>query len=309
MDITALPPTASLRRSDPVGRWQLLIPSGVVQEGPIHVHPYAGESLSVDVGEGAKVMIVEESGSKLKTQNSKPKGWSFAVDIQLHSTATLTYISLQTLPSDMHCILRHRATIGQEAALSLHIATLGGSTVNHALVSEVRGVGGTSTINWLFFARDHDCQTLSVRNVYAGRKGGGEVTMKGVVQEHAHVVAHGVIEISPGGGGTDTYLTQSVLMLDPTALVDAVPGLEIKTNDVKASHSASITRVSEEDLFYAAARGIPDIEARRMIVEGFLGELIARVPVVELRDGLSRAIEATCAPLLHRSDRSGAGGG
>ena len=102
--------------------------------------------------------------------------------------------------------------------------------------------------------------------------------MKGIAQDKAHAAAHGIIMIGPQGNGTDTYLTQSVLMLDATAKVDAVPALEIKTNDVKASHSASVARVSPEDLFYFASRGIPAKEARQMFVEGFLGEVVQRFP-------------------------------
>ena len=65
-----------------------------------------------------------------------------------------------------------------------------------------------------------------------------------------------MIEIGPEGTGTDACLTQEVLMLDPTAKVDAIPALEIRTNDVKASHSASVSRVTEEDLFYFGSRGL-----------------------------------------------------
>jgi Fe-S cluster assembly scaffold protein SufB len=86
-----------------------------------------------------------------------------------------------------------------------------------------------------------------------------------------------MIEISPGGGGTDTYLTEDVLMLDRTAKVDAIPGLEIKTNDVKASHSATVTRVTPEDLFYFSARGIPEHEARAMYIQGFLSDLAQKI--------------------------------
>jgi Fe-S cluster assembly scaffold protein SufB len=95
-----------------------------------------------------------------------------------------------------------------------------------------------------------------------------------VAEGKAYVRCDGLLEIGPGGGGTDAYLTEDVLMLDPTAKIDAVPGLEIKTNDVKASHSATVSRVTPEDLFYFAARGISQAEARRMYVEGFLNSVL-----------------------------------
>ena len=66
-------------------------------------------------------------------------------------------------------------------------------------------------------------------------------------------------------------------MLDATAKIDAVPALEIKTNDVKASHSATVARVTPEDLFYFATRGIPERAARAMFVQGFLGQIAERI--------------------------------
>ena len=80
-------------------------------------------------------------------------------------------------------------------------------------------------------------------------------------------------------------------MLDRTAKVDAIPGLEIKTNDVKASHSATVSRVTEEDLFYFGSRGIAEREARRMFVEGFLGELVAKIGDSASRKAILEALE------------------
>ena len=75
----------------------------------------------------------------------------------------------------------------------------------------------------------------------------------------------------------DTYLTEAVLMLDPSARIDAVPALEIRTNDVKASHSATVSRVTPEDLFYLQSRGLPERSARTMFVDGFLRDLAHRI--------------------------------
>ena len=81
-------------------------------------------------------------------------------------------------------------------------------------------------------------------------------------------------------------------MLDDTAKVDAIPGLEIKTNDVKASHSATISKVTPEDLFYFASRGIAEKEARRMYVQGFLGDLTKRIEHTALRESVLEKIIA-----------------
>ncbi len=146
-------------------------------------------------------------------------------------------------------------------------------------------------MDWTFYAKGNEKQMLTVRNIFDGRDGSGEILMRGVAEEKGHCVAKGMIEIGLKGGGTNTYLTQEVLMLDPSAKVDAVPGLEIKTNDVKASHSATVTRLTPEDLFYFASRGISKKEARAMYVTGFLGAITERITDEKARGEIARLIE------------------
>lgn len=283
MDIR--PSSAAVSLQSHTGQWQIDVEPGVRLREPLYVRCAPGDRVRLTVGEGAQLTIVEEH------MLGEDNGWSGDVALHLGARSKVAYISLLALPPAYRAMVHHAALVGQGASLTWHLATIGGSSVDHTLRSEVIGEGGESTVNWLFRASGRERQVLSVRNVFTAREGRGEVTMKGIAEAQAHVSARGVIEIGPGGGGTDTYLTQAVLMLDPTAKVDAVPALEIKTNDVKASHSASVACVSPEDLFYVASRGIPEPEARRMIIEGFLGELVLRIPDEEQRDVVRRAIE------------------
>ena len=158
-----------------------------------------------------------------------------------------------------------------------------GDKIDWSLVSHIEGGDAVSSIDWAFCARGKETQKISARNIFAGRNGGGEITMKGVAEGKAHVTCHGMIEIAEGGTGTDTYLTEDVLMLDAIAKIDAVPGLEIRTNDVKASHSATVSRVTVEDLFYFQSRGIDPETARQMYVDGFLGSIVDRIESDEVK--------------------------
>jgi len=242
------------------------------------------------------VTLIEEVISQKKTSNQQPatsNAAPHAIDLRLSERAEVSYISLSNASQDS--TVRHAATVGREASMHWYLATLGGENVDHVLQSEVVGEGGESGVDWLFFASGKEKMNLSVRNIFSAREGRGEVVMKGIAQDKAHAAANGIIMIGPQGTGTDTYLTQSVLMLDATAKVDAVPALEIKTNDVKASHSASVARVSPEDLFYFASRGIPAKEARQMFIEGFLGELVERFPDEAAREKVTEIIQSEYA--------------
>lgn len=200
------------------------------------------------------------------------------------SNATLTVLCLQT----------EDATITQKAHLSggatIHWKNVSLAPCTHSLMSRAEGNYAVSNIDWVFYAQGKEKQQVSADNVFEGGNGGGEITMRGVAEGNAHVTCNGMINIGLQGGGTQTYLTENVLMLDSTAKIDAIPGLEIKTNDVKASHSATVSKVTPEDLFYFASRGIDEETARKMYVQGFLGDITGKIDDTELRGRVVEAI-------------------
>jgi Fe-S cluster assembly scaffold protein SufB len=191
-----------------------------------------------------------------------------------------------------------RSTLGDNAQLHWHNVTLGTGKIEQSLVSQAKGVNASSSVSWLFYAKNKDEYQLTCRNIFDAQNGGGEIIMKGVSENTAHASAKGMIDIGLKGNGTDTYLTQNVLMLDSTSKVDAVPSLEIKTNDVKASHSATVSRVTEEDLFYFASRGIDAHEARGMYVQGFLADLTSSIRSSRASEAILGAIERKYAQKL-----------
>ena len=99
------------------------------------------------------------------------------------------------------------------------------------------------------------------------------------------------VHIRPDAKNSDAFQTNRNLVLSEHAKADAIPNLEIENNEVRCGHAASVGPVEEETLFYLQSRGIPRKEAERLIVFGFFQEVLDRVPVPEVREGLSQAIE------------------
>lgn len=99
----------------------------------------------------------------------------------------------------------------------------------------------------------------------------GEIVMKGVASDHAHLNFDGLVHIGKKAAGSSAYLKQEILNLSPHTSIHAKPGLKIETNDVKAGHSASVRNLNDEDLYYFAARGIDSKTAKRLLVTGFFG--------------------------------------
>ena len=219
-----------------------------------------------------------------------PSDFTASIDVTVETGGDLTLLVLQNADAEKISISQ-KSTIKEGGALHVHNITLGGSSVEHAVENHLKERGAISNVHWAFFARGTEKYAVTARNVFHAADGGGEMLLKGVAEENAYVSCDGMIDIQAGGRGTDTYLTEDVLMLDSTAKVDAIPGLEIKTNDVKASHSATVSQVTPLDLFYFAARGIDETQARRMYVEGFLEDVVQDLPE-NLKEEIAENIEA-----------------
>jgi Fe-S cluster assembly protein SufD len=120
------------------------------------------------------------------------------------------------------------------------------------------------------------------------------VSYRGALQgDDAHTVWVGDVLIQAEATGTDTYEVNRNLLLSDGARADSVPNLEIETGEVVgAGHASATGRFDDEQLFYLMARGIPETEARKLVVRGFFAELLAKIPVADLRERLGASIEA-----------------
>lgn len=259
---------------------EITVPSGISFMHPAKLQwgKTAKTSLAVHVEKNARLILLEQLGMNT----------SHACHVSVDEGANIEFICMNRAGVPIE--IRQTGTVGDNAMIRWKNITLSAGAVDHHLESELTGADALSSIDWMFYAKNDEKYQFNARNVFTGRHGSGEITMKGVAEDRGHVRCSGKIEIGVGGGGTDTYLTQDVLMLDKTAKVDAVPGLEIKTNDVKASHSATVSRVTDEDLFYFAARGIIEKEAKRMFVEGFLGEMVGKIGDAAAREEILASV-------------------
>jgi Fe-S cluster assembly scaffold protein SufB len=293
IDVSAVPGLLVEPLERPAGV-SLAVPDGVILNDPVRVAialPGGKHAtrVVVQLGEGSVMTVIEEAMGDGE--------WEHEVEVTVGIDARCEFVSVQSLAPDARCSLKQRSVVDRGGSVAWRNAALGGSDVTGDLTSRLVGEEATSDVDWLFFGAGKERHRLRCRNAFEARGGRGEILMKGIARDASHAACEGMIDIGPAAGGTDTYLTQDVLMLDPTAKVDAVPGLEIKTNDVKASHSAVVSRVTPEDLFYFASRGIDAAEARRLFIHGFLGAMADRMPHVgeRVRELIEWKEEATMA--------------
>ncbi|MBI4281509.1 SufD family Fe-S cluster assembly protein [Candidatus Uhrbacteria bacterium] len=134
--------------------------------------------------------------------------------------------------------------------------------------------------------------TLETDMVHRGKNTEGFTTVKGILTDRARARVTGWIRIPETGNNTNAFLEQRFLLLSKTARAKAEPMLEILANDVKASHAASVSRLNDEQIFYAESRGLDPDESRHLLTEAFINEIVQKIP--------DRAISVQCEKQLSK---------
>jgi Fe-S cluster assembly protein SufD len=243
----------------------------------------------VDVRPNARaVVVLEYTGSATYADN---------VELIVGDGASLTVVSVQDWDDDAVHLSHHHAKLGRDAKVTHTAVTLGGSVVR--LVPSVRyaGPGGDAELRGIYFADAGQHLEHRLFVDHAERNCRSRVSYKGALQgQDAHAVWIGDVVIRAEAEGTDTYEYNRNLVLTDGTRVDSVPNLEILTGEVLgAGHASTSGRLEDQHLFYLMARGIPEAEARRLVIQGFFGELIGQIEVPELAERVAAAIERELA--------------
>ncbi|GAA0578224.1 Fe-S cluster assembly protein SufD [Actinomadura livida] len=215
------------------------------------------------------------------------------VEFVVGDGARLSVISLQDWAHDSVHVSHQHARLGRDARFVSHNISLGGDVVRISPSVAYDRPGGDAELYGVYFVDggQHLEHRLLVDHAVPNCR--SRVDYRGALQDQdAHAVWIGDVIIRAEAEGTDTYELNRNLVLTDGTRVDSVPNLEILTGEVAgAGHASASGRLDDEHLFYLQARGISFDEARRMVVRGFLGQLIERIEVAEVRDKVIEAIE------------------
>ncbi|MEO3760492.1 Fe-S cluster assembly protein SufD [Mycobacterium sp. B14F4] len=274
------------------------VPKQTVVRDPIEVvitGPGEGATayghLQIRVGELAEaVVVIDQRGSGTYADN---------IEFVVGDGATLRVVSIADWADDVVNVSTHHARLGKDAVLRHAAVTLGGDVVR--MTGRVRfcAPGGEAELLGLYFADDGQHFESRLLVDHAEPNCRSHVTYKGALQgdpasakPDTHTVWVGDVLIRAAATGTDTFETNRNLVLTDGARADSVPNLEIETGEIAgAGHASATGRFDDEQLFYLKSRGIPEDQARRLVVRGFFGEIIQKISVPAVRDRLTEAIE------------------
>lgn len=230
------------------------------------------------------VVILQNTGDVRISEN---------VEIIVGESANLTVVTVQEWNADAVQLANHFASIGRDARLKHVVVSLGGGIVRVNPSVHLAGQGSDTELFGLYFA---DAGQHLEQQVYVNHdapNSRSRVTYKGALQGvGARTVWIGDVLIGNTAPGTDSYEQNRNLVLTEGTRADSIPNLEIETGDILgAGHASATGRFDDEQLFYLQSRGIGEIEARRLVVRGFLSEIVQHIGSPALEERLQGAIE------------------
>jgi len=285
------------------------IPKNLILDRPIHIVSCISPDGTSTI---SKNIIVSEQSSKatIVQELYAPKGTSqqaylelLTVDAQANSQLAMT--TFQAMSQSAVNFSTRNCTLSQDAKINWYLGLFGSLLSRYRTNYYLDGVGAYAEDAEIVFGDNEQSFDLSANLIHKKQSTEGKVVQRSVLRNKSRSLFKGMIKILEGASQSRSFLSGRSILLDKDAKSDAIPGLEILTNDVKATHSASVAQVDEEQIFYLGCRCLNRAEAERIIVEGFL-EPMSRTMSYQVRAWIAYLIESKWAgrDLVLKSDEN-----
>jgi Fe-S cluster assembly protein SufD len=274
----------------------LYVPKNVEVDSPLHSVLWGpGVDLAhfshilVYVEDGASVTYVHEAASPDEAGHAMHAG---IVEIHVGQDAKLRFVELQSWGRHVWNFSHERARVERGGNIDWIFGAVGSRLTKNFSDLDLAGEGAQGRMSGFYFTDgtqhlDHDTQ----QNHLAPHTT-SDLLFKGALKGKSRSVWQGMIYVAPGAQKTDGYQANRNLILDEQARADSIPGLEILADDVRCTHGATVGKLEQEPVFYLKSRGIPQVEAERLVVEGFFDPIMQRIPFEGVRERFQQAIHA-----------------
>ena len=274
----------------------LRIPRGVRVERPIRLSRWVSRPGTATF---TRILIVAEELSQLSFVDEilSPDLDSVtlantAVELFARGGAQVQYVSLQRMGRGGFYLANQRTLAERDSTLDTLNVALGGSVGRVDLNARLMGPGANSDMLGLYFGDADQHFDFNTSQDHVAPNAHSDLLYKGALDGAARGVFRGIIRVHKGAQGTDAYQTNRNLILSDEAIATSLPNLEIEADDVRCSHGATVGQLDAEALFYLMSRGLRREQAERLVVLGFLGEVLSRLPLGGVVEKVTQAIEA-----------------
>jgi FeS assembly protein SufD len=272
-----------------------LVPSGVALDRPLRRmllldNPRTSivDQTFIVAGEQSKLVFLEELYSKSGTT---PALVASTTEIHADPGSRLDFSSIQLLDENAIHVSNRGVVTANDSRATVSSLSLGAAVSRSRMNFLLNGRGSLAEGFEIFFTHGKQRYDFETNLIHNSPDSTGSTQARGVLKGESQSIFKGMIKIVNAAKNARSYLAHHAMILERTAKSDGVPSLEIENNEVRATHSASVAQIDEEQLFYLMARGLSLDEARKMVVLGFFEPVLSRVPIEQTREGARFMIE------------------
>ncbi len=271
------------------------VPRGVVVEGPLRKMLLTDDPRSavveqtfVHAEEESKLTFLEELYSR---GGRAPSLVASTVEIHANPGSSVDFSSIQLLDDRAVHLSNRSIGFSNDSKVTVSSLSLGAAVSRSRMNFLLNGRGAVAEGFEIFFTDAKQRYDFESNLIHNSPDSTGSTQARGVLKGESQTIFKGMIKIVRAAKNSRSYLAHHAMLLERTAKSDGIPSLEIDNNEVKATHSASVSQIDEEQLFYLMARGLPLDTARKMVVLGFFEPVLSRVPIEMTREGARFMIE------------------
>ena len=273
--------------------WLLYVPKNVQLDDPLRIRfylqtskPHFSQTWIYAEANSQVSLLTEDYGAEI------PGVASEIVEAYLAESSLVSYSNIQDYSQQTTVLSNSKALCSKDAQIRWTVGYFGGKIHRSRSESMFLGDGAGAEDVEVVFGNSAQKFDLVSDLSHIGQHTKGRILSNSVLDDKSESTFKGMIRIGKEAKDANAYLAGHAILLSADARSDAIPGLEILTNEVKATHSASVSQIDEEQIFYMMTRGLSESEAKKFIVLGFLEPAISRINSEELRDTIRDLIES-----------------
>jgi Fe-S cluster assembly protein SufD len=271
------------------------VPRGVTVDAPVlltAISDAAATSLQ------RRVLVVLEEGAEAEVWEQYLSGSpdtdalvNTVVELVVGQNARLRFVTAQDMNETSWIFGSMRAEVARDGVLDWVVAGFGSARGKVRTETLLAGEGAEGKVTGAYAPHGRQHIDYDTTQEHGAPNTTSDLAFRGILAERSSVVWRGMIKVDPGAQQTDAFQECRNLLLSKRAHADAIPGLEILANDVRCTHAAAIAQIDPEQVFYLRSRGLGEDLAKRLVIEGFMSELIERFEEGPIREAMAGALE------------------
>jgi Fe-S cluster assembly protein SufD len=271
------------------------VPRGVAVEAPVlltAISDAAATSLQ------RRVLVVLDEGAEAEVWEQYLSGSAdtdalvnTVVELVVGQNARLRFVTAQDMNESSWIFGSMRAEVARDGVLDWVVAGFGSARGKVRTETLLAGEGAEGKVTGAYAPHGRQHIDYDTTQEHGAPNTTSDLAFRGILAQRSSVVWRGMIKVDPGAQQTDAFQECRNLLLSKRAHADAIPGLEILANDVRCTHAAAIAQIDPEQVFYLRSRGLGEELAKRLVIEGFMAELIERFEPGPIREAMAGALE------------------